>query len=165
MAPIEQAKYDLLWVLDSTIAITPGTLGRMVDAFIGTPSGASFDADLESTPLISDDARGPPQRGDVGLVHHVPYAVVYQNTWGSLIEQAFLNTTHAKMYLAIVSANGGNHSDRRTRRHLTLVSWGSRIYIPVPTSRRSPVRHRRSARSRTRQRVSQGSAPSWLRTT
>jgi hypothetical protein len=109
MAPVEQAKYDLLWVLDSTISITPGTLGRMVDAFVGTPSGASFDADLESTPLISDETRGPPQRGDVGLVHHVPYAIVYQNTLGSLIEQAFLNTTHAKMYLAIVSANRRCH--------------------------------------------------------
>ena len=51
--------------------------------------------------VVSDSARSPPTVGDVGLVHHVPYAVVYQKTWGSLIEQAFLNTTHAKMYLAI----------------------------------------------------------------
>lgn len=124
MAPVEQAKYDLLWVLDSTISITPGTLGRMVDAFVGAPSGASFDADLESTPLISDDVRGPPQRGDVGLVHHVPYAVVYQNTWGSLIEQAFLNTTHAKMYLAIVSGKGGNPRLRAERDGVGLVCDG-----------------------------------------
>lgn len=104
MAPVEQAKYDLLWVLDSTISVTPGTLGRTLDAFLGTSfSASSFDADLESTPLVSDEIRGVPQRGDVGLVHHVPFAVVYQRTWGSLIEQAFLNTTHAKMYLAIVS--------------------------------------------------------------
>jgi ceramide glucosyltransferase len=103
MAPFEQAKYDLLWVLDSTISITPGTLGRAVDAFLGTSySSSSFDADLESTLQTSDELRSPPQRGDVGLVHHVPFAVVYQKTWGSMIEQAFLNTTHAKMYLAIV---------------------------------------------------------------
>ena len=103
MAPFDQAQYDLLWIIDSTISISPGALGRSVDAFLGTSvSGSSFDNDLESTPLLSDEMRKPPAAGDVGLVHHVPYAVVYQRTWGSLIEQAFLNTTHAKMYLAIV---------------------------------------------------------------
>ena len=104
MAPLEQAEYDLLWIIDSTISVSPGALGRMVDAFLGTTtSSSSFDSDLESTPLVADDIRRPPVAGDVGLVHHVPFAVVYQQTWGSLIEQAFLNTTHAKMYLAIVS--------------------------------------------------------------
>ena len=104
MASFEQAEYDLLWVVDSTISVTPSTLGRTVDAFLGTTMAAtSFDSDPESTPLIADSIRHPPERGDVGLVHHVPYAVVYQKTWGGLLEQAFLNTTHAKMYLAIVS--------------------------------------------------------------
>lgn len=104
MAPFEQAQYDLLWVIDSTISVAPGSLGRAVDAFLGTSaSKSSFDSDLESTPLMSDEMRNPPAAGDIGLVHHVPYAVVHQRTWGSLIEQAFLNTTHAKMYLAIVS--------------------------------------------------------------
>jgi ceramide glucosyltransferase len=100
MSSFSKASYDLLWVLDATIAIQPGALGRMVDAFLNTPA---YDHDLESTPLMSDDIRRPPTSGDVGLVHHVPLAVVHQKTWGSLIEQAFLNTTHAKMYLAIVS--------------------------------------------------------------
>jgi len=82
--------------------VTPETLGRAVDAFLGTSvSATSFDSDLESTPLMADDVRPPPSPGDVGLVHHVPYAAVYQRTWGSLVEEAFLNTTHAKMYLAI----------------------------------------------------------------
>lgn len=104
MSSFTKAKYDLLWVLDATISIQPGTLGRMVDAFLDSPlSGSAFDNDLESTPLMGDDLRKPPIAGQVGLVHQVPVAVVYQKTWGSLIEQAFLNTTHAKMYLAIVS--------------------------------------------------------------
>ena len=98
IGPFEQARYDLVWVLDSTISIVPGALGRAVDAFLDTAT----TTDVESTPLMSDKTRTPPQRGDVGLVHHVPYAVAYQSTWGSCIEQAFLNTTHAKMYLAIV---------------------------------------------------------------
>lgn len=97
MEPFRRAKYDLVWVLDGTVAITPGTLGRMVDAFIGRTK------DVEcSTPIIDAD-RQPPMRGDVGLVHQVPMAVVYQRTWGSLIEQAYLNSTHAKMYLSINS--------------------------------------------------------------
>jgi ceramide glucosyltransferase len=108
IAPFEQSTYDLLYILDSTISMHPSSLGRAVDAFLGTTSSSttsSFDRnDLESTPLIADEIRSPPQKGDVGLVHHVPYAVVYQRTWGSLVEQAFLNTTHAKMYLAIVSS-------------------------------------------------------------
>ena len=80
MKPFAEAKYDLLWVIDVTIAVAPGTLGRMVEA---------FEMDEET-------------RRGVGLVHQVPYAVVYRKTWGSRIEQAYLNTTHAKMYLAIV---------------------------------------------------------------
>jgi ceramide glucosyltransferase len=95
LGAFEAAQYDLLWVIDVTISIAPGTLGRAVDAFF--PS-----SDIESSPLLSDE-RPPPIRGDVGLVHQVPYAIVYQKTWGSLIEQAYLNSTHAKMYLAIVS--------------------------------------------------------------
>lgn len=104
MSSFSAAKYDLLWVLDATISIQPGALGRMVDAFLDNPLASSaFGNDLESTPLMGDDMRSPPTAGQVGLVHHVPLAVVYQKTWGSMIEQAFLNTTHAKMYLAIVS--------------------------------------------------------------
>lgn len=96
--PFARASHDILWVLDATIATTPDVLGRLVDAFL------SRQGDEESSPLIGDGERRPPQRGDVGLVHQVPTAVVYQATWGSLIEQAYLNTTHAKMYLSIVSS-------------------------------------------------------------
>lgn len=110
ITPFSQASNDLLWVIDSTISVLPDSLARAVETFTGVPVFSSGEApswttaasDLESTPLIGDDVREPPRAGDVGLVHHVPYAVVYQKTWGSLIEQAFLNTTHAKMYLAIV---------------------------------------------------------------
>ncbi|WWC59946.1 uncharacterized protein I303_102509 [Kwoniella dejecticola CBS 10117] len=84
LRPFQEASYDLLWVLDSTISVTSGTLGRSVEAF-----------------LSNHDVRKPPISGEVGLVHQVPIAIVYQKTWGSLIEQAYLNTTHAKMYLAI----------------------------------------------------------------
>lgn len=99
MKPFREARYDLVWVIDATISVTPCVLGRMVDAFV-----ARKGTDEENSLLIGDEDRRPPTRGDVGLVHQVPIAVVYQRTWGSLIEQAYLNTTHAKMYLSIVSA-------------------------------------------------------------
>lgn len=107
MEPFARASYDLLWVLDATIATTPDVLGHMVDAFLARKG------DEESSPLVRDADRGPPQRGDVGLVHQVPTAVVYQATWGSLIEQAYLNTTHAKMYLSIVSRRAERAVERR----------------------------------------------------
>lgn len=109
-------------MIDSTISVVPGTLARAVDAFMGTTFASSsfstsssnngelasttFEAagELEATPLLGDDVREAPRRGDVGLVHHVPYAVVHEGTVGSMVEMAFLNSTHAKMYLAIVSS-------------------------------------------------------------
>lgn len=112
ISPFSEAKYDLLWVIDSTISVVPGTLARAVDVFLGTsfstasyPYPTTFESagEVEATPLLSDNSRTPPREGDVGLVHHVPFAVVHQKSLGSLVEMAFLNSTHAKMYLAIVS--------------------------------------------------------------
>ncbi|KAL7422751.1 Ceramide glucosyltransferase [Cryptotrichosporon argae] len=101
MAPFAEAAYDLLWVVDVTIAVQPSVLGRLVSAFMASPTRAFDVDDVEAAPLLADDVRKPPSAGDVGLVHQVPYAVVCERTWGSLIEQAYLNSTHAKMYLAI----------------------------------------------------------------
>jgi len=113
MEPFRRAKYDLLWVIDATICTTPHVLGRMVDAFVSRPK-----TDVENSPLLNDSERPPPARGDVGLVHQVPIAVVYQRSWGSLIEQAYLNSTHAKMYLSIVSDTERSSS--------SLVAYSSR---------------------------------------
>ncbi|ODO06255.1 ceramide glucosyltransferase [Cryptococcus wingfieldii CBS 7118] len=105
MTPFRDATYDLLWVLDSTCSVVPDTLGRSIEAFFSNPISNSplTTYDPEASPLLSiaDDVRKPPVAGEVGLVHQVPLAVCYQKTWGSLIEQAYLNTTHSKMYLAI----------------------------------------------------------------
>ncbi|KAG8992233.1 hypothetical protein FRB94_014649 [Tulasnella sp. JGI-2019a] len=79
MRPYKQATYDILWVLDSNVIMDPGALARAVDALLT-------------------------QRGDkpIGLVHHVPFAITYDHTGlGNRVEEAFLNTNHAKMYLAI----------------------------------------------------------------
>lgn len=78
-----QATHDILWVLDSNVMVDSGTLARSVDALDGPPSAAN------------------PKRRRIALVHHVPFAFATELALGSYIEQAFLNTNHAKMYIAI----------------------------------------------------------------
>lgn len=85
--PFAQASYDLLWVIDSGIHTDRGALARSVDALIH--------------PSPSETRAGKP----IGLVHHVPFVVstatLDSRYLGSRIETVFLNTTHAKMYLAL----------------------------------------------------------------
>lgn len=68
------AKYDLLWVLDSNVWVSPNTLGRAVTAF--------------SNPRI-------------GLVHHIPMAVALGHGSGSRLEEMYLLTSHSKFYTGI----------------------------------------------------------------
>ncbi|KAK7064362.1 glycosyltransferase family 21 protein [Favolaschia claudopus] len=82
MRSYRQAAHDILWVIDSNVTVHSGTLARSVDALVGPP-----------TPT--------PGRRRIALVHHVPFAVVTESRIGSRIEEAFLNTNHAKMYIAI----------------------------------------------------------------
>ncbi|KAF8913021.1 glycosyltransferase family 21 protein [Gymnopilus junonius] len=78
--PFRTAANDILWVLDSGVMVDSGTLARSVDILTGlsTPSGRK-----------------------VALVHHVPLALIDEPKIGSRLETAFLNTNHAKMYIAI----------------------------------------------------------------
>lgn len=76
------AAHDILWVLDSGVMVDPGTLARSVDILTTLPSSS----------------RAP---RSVALVHHVPLALVDKPQVGSRLEAAFLNTNHAKMYIAI----------------------------------------------------------------
>ncbi|KAG8927426.1 hypothetical protein FRC02_008220 [Tulasnella sp. 418] len=82
MRPYKQAKYDILWVLDSNVLVDRGTLARAVDALCNQPASSS-------------------RKRPMGLVHHVPFAFLCEKSLGSRIEEAFLNTNHAKMYLAL----------------------------------------------------------------
>jgi len=83
MRPYNEAAHDILWVLDSNVAVAPGTLTRA----IGILSGPS------SNPI-------PPRRR-IALVHHVPFAISSHVSFGAQVEAVFLNTNHAKMYIAI----------------------------------------------------------------
>jgi ceramide glucosyltransferase len=80
--PFRKAAHDILWVLDSGVMVDSGTLARSVDILTTLPSSS----------------RTP---GSIALVHHLPLALVYEHQFGSRLEAAFLNTNHAKMYIAI----------------------------------------------------------------
>lgn len=88
--PYAEAKYDIVWVVDSQVWLAPQAMGRAVDALMMQPPSPP--------PAV---LHRQPHGARVGLVHHVPLGVLPANTWGSHIERAFLSTTHAKMYLAI----------------------------------------------------------------
>lgn len=78
-----QATHDILWVIDSNVSVAPGTLARSVDILIEASKSPS------------------PSKKRVALVHHVPFATEHEGYLGTRVEAAFLNTNHAKMYLAI----------------------------------------------------------------
>ncbi|KAH9836960.1 glycosyltransferase family 21 protein [Rhodofomes roseus] len=82
MRSYRAAANDILWVLDSNVMVAPGTLAHSVEALDGP-------ADL------------PSSRRRIALVHHVPFAWSSEYALGSRIEEAFLDTNHAKMYIAI----------------------------------------------------------------
>ncbi|KAJ3191414.1 hypothetical protein HK101_007803 [Irineochytrium annulatum] len=72
----DTSKFDIVWILDSNVFVNEGILGRSVD-LICLPR--------------------------VGLVHHIPIGV-RPNGFGSMVERAFLNTIHAKLYITINKA-------------------------------------------------------------
>ncbi|SNX87143.1 related to Ceramide glucosyltransferase [Melanopsichium pennsylvanicum] len=87
------SKYDILWVVDSQVWSPSGALARAVD---------DLCTDAASRPRPSPTWLPRKTHGQrVGLVHHVPFAVLPSTSWGSRIERVFLSTTHAKMYLAL----------------------------------------------------------------
>ncbi|ETS60130.1 hypothetical protein PaG_05665 [Moesziomyces aphidis] len=87
------SKYDIIWVVDSQVWTPTGALARAVDQLLLEPA----ERPRPSPSWLPRKPHG--QR--VGLVHHVPFAVLPSTSWGSKIERVFLSTTHAKMYLAL----------------------------------------------------------------
>ncbi|GAA6037150.1 hypothetical protein JCM8097_008760 [Rhodosporidiobolus ruineniae] len=77
--PYREARFDLLWVIDSNVLTSPQALSRSVPLF--TPSD--------------------PSAKPIGLVHHLPFAIYPDTLLGSRVEQVYMCSTHAKMYLAI----------------------------------------------------------------
>lgn len=87
MRAYRTARSDLLWILDSNILIQPTTLSKAV---------------VKLSPTI------PTQTRRIGLVHHVPLAILpstkpHEIPFGSLLEYCFLNGNHARQYIAINS--------------------------------------------------------------
>lgn len=115
-----EAKGDLIWIIDCNIWIGPGVCGRMVDKLTGVNSrGAStrpyklvhnlpicVDVDVDLDPASSgstntttaayDDASATPllPAKPSGRLHTI-------NQYGGRLEELFLSSSHAKMYVAI----------------------------------------------------------------
>ncbi|KAF9566156.1 glycosyltransferase family 21 protein [Agrocybe pediades] len=81
MRSFKAAAHDILWVLDSGVMVDSGTLARSVE-------------------ILAQQLPGHSARR-IALVHHVPFALIDETKFGSRLEAAFLNTNHAKMYIAI----------------------------------------------------------------
>ncbi|KAF8634452.1 hypothetical protein AX15_000897 [Amanita polypyramis BW_CC] len=114
MRAYRTASNDILWVLDSNVLPEPGTLARSVDALTHS---------THSTRKIA-------------LVHHVPFAFVNEPRLGSRIEEAFLNTNHARMYIAINTVAidscvvGKSNLYRRSELDLVDGSMAPKTYNP-----------------------------------
>lgn len=71
-----EAKYDILWVLDSNVWVSPGTMARSVARFHANPR--------------------------IQLVHHLPLCVSIDGvSWGSKLDEMFMLSSHSKFYTAI----------------------------------------------------------------
>ncbi|CEH12750.1 Ceramide glucosyltransferase [Ceraceosorus bombacis] len=101
--PYSLARFDIIWVLDSQCCLSTTALGRAVDALTHSPPPVPSPRFLRRLSIFGGSAyaRTSGSNAKVGLVHHVPLATSASNNWGSQVEQAFLSTNHAKMYLAL----------------------------------------------------------------
>ncbi|OMJ21287.1 Ceramide glucosyltransferase, partial [Smittium culicis] len=79
IAGFNNAKYDLVWVCDSNVITQPDFLSLAVSQFNANPS-------------------------KIGAVHQMIWSTQF-NSFGGLLESVFLNTTHARMYLALNNIN------------------------------------------------------------
>jgi ceramide glucosyltransferase len=114
--PFEQAKFEILWVVDATVSLTSSMLARSVESLITPPSSASGRPTYEQDRLLDRDRdvngvayKHTAEYSGVGIVHHLPNAWVPnttgRGTFGSRLEACYLNGVHGRMYLAIVSRN------------------------------------------------------------
>ncbi|KAL8279802.1 hypothetical protein RQP46_007897 [Phenoliferia psychrophenolica] len=76
--PFRLAKHDTLWVLDSNVFTSNQALANAIQSLTN-----------------------PPRHRPTGLVHHLPFAIQAGDNLGSQIEQVYLCSTHARMYLSI----------------------------------------------------------------
>jgi ceramide glucosyltransferase len=82
----KNAKFDIVWILDSNVWVNPGTLLRSVTA------------------LKNSTDNGRPTQRPIKLVHHVPLAIAVKSgstvaNLGAQLDEMFLHTSHAKFYV------------------------------------------------------------------
>lgn len=107
---VDEAKYEILWVVDATISMNGSMLARSVEALTTKSHQLRSNHHTRITPqdtahksrMLSEHSA---EYSGVGLVHHLPHAWVpnttSQGTFGSKLEACYLNGVHGRMYLAI----------------------------------------------------------------
>jgi ceramide glucosyltransferase len=88
----KNAKYDIVWVLDSNVYTYPHTLRRSVFTLQNNINNGS-----KYTTILGDKKK-------VEIVTHVPIVISTSNhkiNWGSKLDEMFMSTSHAKFYTAI----------------------------------------------------------------
>ncbi|KAL8793332.1 MAG: hypothetical protein Q9195_004109 [Heterodermia aff. obscurata] len=77
-----EAKGDIIWIIDCNVWVSRSVCGSMVDRLCGlTPDGRKYKF-VHQLPLVMDISDST-------------------TAWGSLLEELFLSTSHAKFYTAI----------------------------------------------------------------
>jgi ceramide glucosyltransferase len=74
------SSHSILWILDSNVLTLRTCLSSSISILV---------------------APTPPGARPIGLIHHLPWAIYPDMKLGSRLEQVFLCSTHAKMYLSI----------------------------------------------------------------
>lgn len=89
----KNAKFDIIWVLDSNVYVNPGTLLRSIIALKTSKDNGRPTYDFSTG-----------EGKQIKLVHHVPLAVSINNNnsysnLGARLDEMFLFTSHAKFYV------------------------------------------------------------------
>lgn len=105
-----EAKGDIIWIIDCNVWVGRGVCGNMVDRLCGfTPDGRKYKF-VHQLPLVIDiseslPASTSPSTSDIrsgnGGRTQIGRDKQGNRGWGSLLEELFLSTSHAKFYTAI----------------------------------------------------------------
>ncbi|KAG6994131.1 ceramide glucosyltransferase [Physcia stellaris] len=105
-----EAKGDIIWIIDCNVWVSRGVCGNMVDRLCGfTPDGRKYKF-VHQLPLVIDiseslPASASPSTSDIGNGNggrtQIGRDKQGNRGWGSLLEELFLSTSHAKFYTAI----------------------------------------------------------------
>lgn len=91
-----EAKGDIIWIIDCNVWVSRSVCGSMVDRLCGFTSDGKKYKFVHQLPLVVDISESLPTSNARRVK-----AKQGQAGWGSLLDELFLSTSHAKFYTAI----------------------------------------------------------------